>query len=102
VEDLLAEREIVVSYETIRQWCRKFGPLYARAVRRGQGALGDTWFLDEVFVTTQGRRQYLWRAVDQDGDSLDILVQKRRDRQAAERFFRKLLKGAISFGSVDI
>ena len=55
VEDLLAERGIVVSYETIRQWCRKFGPPYARAVRRGQGELGDTWFLDEVFVTIQGR-----------------------------------------------
>jgi putative transposase len=93
VEVLLAERGIVVSYETIRQWCRKIGPPYARAVRRAQGALGDTWFLDEVFVTIQGRRQYLWRAVDQDGDTLDILVQKRRDRQAAERFFRQLLKG---------
>ncbi len=55
--------------------------------------LGDTWYLDEVFVKIQGQRQYLWRAVDQDGDTLDILVQKRRDRRAAERFFRKLLKG---------
>ena len=92
VEDLLAERGIIVSYETVRQWCGKFGPSYARAVKRVQGVLGDTWFLDEVFVTIQGRRQYLWRAVDQDGDTLDILVQNRRDRKAAERFFRKLLK----------
>ena len=93
VEDLLAERGIIVSYETIRQWCGKFGPSYARAVKRRQGTLGDTWYLDEVFVTIQGRRQYLWRAVDQDGDTLDILDQRRRDRRAAERFFRKLLKG---------
>ncbi len=93
VEDLLAERGIIVSYETVRRWCGKFGPSYARAVKRVQGVLGDTWFLDEVFVTIQGRRQYLWRAVDQDGDTLDILVQNRRDRKAAERFFRKLLKG---------
>ena len=96
IEDLLAERGIIVSYETIRQWCGKFGPSYARAVKRRQGTLGDTWYLDEVFVTIQGPRQYLWRAVDQDGDTLDILVQRRRDRRAAERFFRKLLKGQES------
>ncbi len=93
VEDLLAERGIIVSYESIRQWCRKFGPAYARALKRRQGRLGDTWHLDELFVTIQGRRQYLWRAVDQDGDVIDILLQLRRDRRAAERFFRKLLKG---------
>lgn len=93
VEDLLAERGIIVSYETIRQWCGKFGPLYARAETRRQGTLGDTWYLDEVFITIQGRRQYLWRTVDRDWDTLDILVQRRRDRRAAERFFRKLLKG---------
>ena len=63
-------------------------------LRRGRGRMGDTWYLDELFVNIQGRRQYLWRAVDQDGDVLDILVQSRRDRQAAARFFRKLLKGA--------
>ena len=93
VEDLLAERGIIVSYETVRQWCRKFGPAYARRLRRRQGRLGDTWFLDEVFVTINGERQYLWRAVDQDGDLIDILVQPRRDGRAARRFFRKLLKG---------
>ncbi len=93
VEDLLAERGIVVSYETIRQWCRKFGTEYARNLKRRGGRLGDTWFLDEVFVNIQGQRQYLWRAIDQDGGVIDILVQPRRDRKAAERFFRKLLKG---------
>ena len=93
VEDLLAERGVIVSYETIRQWCRKFGPEHARKLFRRQGRLGDTWHLDELFVTIQGQGQYLWRAVDQDGDVIDILVQLRRDRRAAKRFFRKLLKG---------
>ena len=93
VEDLLAERGITVSYESIRQWSKKFGPKYARRLKRQVGRLGDTWYLDEVFVSIQGQRQYLWRAVDQDGDAIDILVQPRRDRRAAERFFRKLLKG---------
>ena len=92
-EDLLAQRGVAVSYETIRQWCRTFGPTYARSLRRQRGRLGDTWHLDELFVTIQGQRQYLWRAVDQDGDVIDILVQSRRDRGAAARFFRKLLKG---------
>src|SRR2546428_5907133 len=74
-EDLLAQRGITVSYETIRQWCRRFGPAYARILRRRQGRLGDTWYLDELFVTIQGCQRYLWRAVDQDGDVIDILVQ---------------------------
>ena len=93
VEDLLAQRGITVSYETIRQWCRKFGTEYARKLKRREGRLGGTWYLDEVFVNIRGQRQYLWRAVDQDGDVIDILVQPRRDRRAAERFFRRLLKG---------
>ncbi len=93
VEDLLAQRGIVVSYETIRQWCEKFGQDYAAKLKRRQGRLGDTWHLDEVFVTIRGQRQYLWRAVDQDGDLIDILVQPRRNCRAAEKFFRKLLKG---------
>ena len=93
VEDLLAERGITVSYETIRHWCRKFGAEYARTLKRRRGRLGDTWHLDELFVNIRGQRQYLWRAVDQDGDVIDILVQPRRDRRAAERFFRRLLKG---------
>ncbi len=66
VEDLLAQRGITVSYEAIRFWCFKFGPEYARSLKRRQGRLGDTWYLDEVFVTIRGERQYLWRAVDQD------------------------------------
>jgi putative transposase len=93
VEELLAKRGVFVSYETIRQWCRKFGPQYARNLRRRQGRLGDVWHLDEVFVNIQGKRHYLWRAVDQDGDVIDILVQKHRNAHAAKRFFRKLLKG---------
>ncbi len=92
-EDLLAQRGITVSYETIRKWYRTFGPAYARTLRRRRGQMGDTWYLDELFVNIQGRQQYLWRAVDQDGDVIDILVQSRRDRRAAERFLRKLLKG---------
>ncbi len=92
VEELLAKRGISVTYETIRQWCQKFGPDYARKLKKRQGRLGDTWHIDEVFVTIQGQRQYLWRAVDQDGDVIDILVQRRRNQQAAERFFRRLLK----------
>jgi putative transposase len=93
VEDLLAKRGVIVSYETIRQWSRKFGAEYARKLKRREGRLGDTWHLDELFVMIQGERQYLWRAVDQDGDVIDILVQPRRNRRAAQRFFRKLLKG---------
>ena len=93
VEDLLAKRGVVVSYETIRQWSRKFGAECARKLKRREGRLGDTSRLDELFVTIQGERQYLWRAVDQDGDVIGILVQPRRSRREAERFFRKLLKG---------
>ncbi len=92
VEDLLAERGITVTYEAIRQWCRTFGLAYARRLRHRRGRQGDTWHLDELFVKIQGRQQYLWRAVDEDGDVLDILVQSRRNRWAAKRFFRKLLK----------
>ena len=92
VEDLLAQRGIIVSSEAIRLWCGKFGLDYARKLRRRQGRLGDTWFLDEVFATIRGQRHYLWRAVDQDGDVLDIFVQRRRDAHAARRFFRRLPK----------
>ena len=93
VEDLLAERGVTVTYEAIRQWCRKFGLDYARRLRHRQGRQGDTWHLDELFVRIQGRRQFLWRAVDEDGDVRGILVQSRRDGRAAARFFRKLLTG---------
>ncbi len=88
----MAERGVIVSYETIRCWCLKFGPQYAKSIRRKQGRLGDIWHVDELFVRIQGRRVYLWRAVDQDGDVLDILVTRRRDKRAAKRFFRKVLK----------
>ena len=90
-EDLLAQRGVTVTHETIRPWCQRFGPVYARRLWRRRGRLGDTWHLDEVFVTIQGRQQYLWRAVDEDGDVLDILVQSHRNRRSAVRFFRKLL-----------
>lgn len=93
IEDLLAERGVIVSYESIRRWCLKFGPLYRRVLKRREGRLGEDWYCDEVFISINGERLYLWRAVDQDGDVLDILVQPRRDRTAAERFFRKILKG---------
>jgi len=79
VEELLAKRGIIVTYETVRQWCRTFGPQYARSLRRRQGRLGDVWHLDEVFVNIQGQRHYLWRAVDQDGDEIDIVVQRYRN-----------------------
>jgi putative transposase len=92
-EELLTERGLTVTYEIVRQWCQKFGPNYARKLKKRQGRLGDIWHIDEVFVTIQGQRQYLWRVVDQDGDTIDILVQRRRNQQAAERFFRRLLKG---------
>ena len=93
VEELLAERGITVTYETVRQWCRKFGPAYARKLKKRQGRLVATWHLDEVCVPIQGEPQYLWRAVDQDGDTIDMLVQRRRNTQAAVRFFRRTLKG---------
>ncbi len=91
-EDLLAERGITVTYETIRQWCLTFGLDYARRLRSRRGRQGDMWYLDEVFVRIQGRQQLLWRAVNEDGDVIDILVQSRRNQRAAVRFFRKLLK----------
>jgi len=93
VEDLMLARGVVVTYETIRSWCAKFGPDYAARLRRWRPRPGDKWHLDEVFVKINGTTHYLWRAVDQHGDVLDILVQSRRNAVAAKRFFRKLLKG---------
>ena len=92
IEELLAIRGIQTSYESIRRWCLKFPAQYYKILRKKQGRLGDLWYLDEVFVSIGGKRQYLWRAVDQDGDVIDILVQSRRDKRAALRFFRKLFK----------
>ena len=93
VEDLLAQRGVDVSYETVRRWCLKFGPKYAARAKRRQLRLGDRWHLDEVFIRIGGRQHYLWRAIDQDGDVIDILVQAHRDQRAAKRFLRKLVKG---------
>jgi putative transposase len=92
VEEMLAMRGVSLSYETIREWCLKFGQTYANGLRRKSPRPGDTWPLDEVFLKINGRLHYLWRAVDQDGGVLDILVQSRRDKKAAKKFFRKLLK----------
>jgi putative transposase len=93
VEELLFARGIIVTYEAIRKWCLKFGQPYANLLRRRRPRPGDKWHLDEVFLTIHGERHYLWRAVDQDGYVLDILVQRRRNKAAAKKFFRKLLKG---------
>ena len=89
---MLAMRGVVLTYETVREWCLKFGQSYANNLRRRSPRPGDTWHLDEVFLKVNGRIHYLWRAVDQDGDVLDILVQSNRDKKAAKKFFRKLLK----------
>lgn len=89
---MMAARGIEVTYETIRAWCTRFGPEYARRLRQRAPRAGDKWHLDEVFVTIGGVQKYLWRAVDQHGNVLDILIQKRRDGKAATRFFKKLLK----------
>jgi putative transposase len=93
VEELLAERGVLLTYEAVRYWCRKFGQAYANQLRRRRPRPGDKWHLDEVFLTIHGERHYVWRAVDQDGHVLDILVQRRRDKRAAKKFFHKLLKG---------
>jgi putative transposase len=93
VEELLTVRGINVTYETIGQWCLKFGQSYANQLRKRRAQPGDKWFIDEVFLKINGAPHYLWRAVDQHGNVLDILVTSKRDKQAAKRFFRKLLKG---------
>ena len=93
VEELMAERGVILTYEAVRYWCRKFGQTYANELRRRRPRPGDKWHLDEVFLTIHGERHYLWRAVDQEGHVLDILVQRRRDKQAAKKFFRRLLTG---------
>jgi putative transposase len=86
-------RGVAVSYESIRRWCAKFGQAYANQLRRRRPHPGDKWHLDEVFVKINGITHYLWRAVDQHGNLLDVLVQSRRNAKTAKRFFRKLLKG---------
>jgi putative transposase len=93
VEEILAVRGVSLSYEAVREWCLKFGQTYANGLRHKSPRPGDRWHLDEVFLKINGGLHYLWRAVDQDGDVLDILVQTKRDKTAAKKFFRKLLKG---------
>ena len=93
VEELMLQRGVVVSYETIRQWCAKFGQVYANRLRRRRARPGDKWHLDEVFIRINGTIHFLWRAVDQHGNVLDVLVQSRRNALAAIKFFRRLLKG---------
>jgi transposase-like protein len=92
VEDLLAERGILVSYETVRRWVKYFGPTIAAELRRRRPKPHSTWHLDEVFSTIDGRLVYLWRAVDAEGEVLDVLVQSKRDKRAALKLMRKLLK----------
>ena len=92
VEELLAERGLDLSYETMRRWVLKFGPVIARRLRRRRPRPSDRWHLDEMVVRIAGKRMYLWRAVDQEGEVLDMLVQRRRDSRAVLRLMRKLLK----------
>ncbi|MGF6878034.1 transposase-like protein [Paraburkholderia sp. MM5477-R1] len=92
IEQLLFERGIVVTYETICCWCEKFGAVFARQARAARPKPGSTWHLDEMFVTLRGEPYLLWRAVDEHGAELDVLVQKRRDKAVAKSFFRRVLR----------
>src|ERR671927_1780532 len=92
VEDLLAERGLDVSYETVRRWVRKFGPVFAKRLRRSHPKPSRWWHLDEMVVRIAGETVYLWRAADHEGEVIDILVQRRRDRKAAVKLMRKLFK----------
>ncbi|MCX4404379.1 IS6 family transposase [Streptomyces sp. NBC_01764] len=102
VEELMLRRGVIASYETVRRWCAEFGQAYANGLRRRRPRPGDKWHLDEVFVRINGELKYLWRAVDQDGNVLDILVQNRRDKAAARRFFRRLMKKTRSVPRVVV
>ena len=92
IEDLLAERGIIVTRESIRLWCIKFGALYAKRLKRKHRGYGDTFYIDEVFIKINGKQHYLWRAVDQDGEVVDVYLQAKRDGAAAKRFFKRLLR----------
>jgi transposase-like protein len=98
VDDLLAERGLDVSYETVRRWVLKFGPLFARELRHRRPRPTARWHLDEMAVTISGRRFWLWRAVDDEGEVLDLLVQRRRDKAAAAKLLRKLADQHHLFG----
>ena len=90
VGDLLYKRGVIVSYETVRSWVRKFGHLSAKVIHRDRPAPSDKWHLDEVVITIHSKKYWLWRTIDSQGNVLDILVQSRRNTKAADRFFRKL------------
>ena len=92
IEDLLAERGIIVTREAIRLWCIKFGAIYTRRLKRKHRGYGDTFYIDEVFVKVNGKQYYLWRAVDQDGEVVDVYLQAKRDGVAAKRFLKRLLR----------
>ena len=92
IEDLLAQRGVTVSREAIRLWCIKFGAIYTRRLERKHRGYGDTFFIDEAFVKINGKQHYLWRAVDQDGEVVDVFLQAKRDGAAAKRFFKRLLR----------
>ena len=95
IEELLFERGVSVTYETIRCWCDKFGKGFAHRVKTARRKPGNTWHLDEMFVTLRGEPYLLWRAVDEHGAELDILVKKRRDKAAAKRFFKRVLRSGL-------
>ena len=95
VEELLLARGVVVSHETVRSWCARFGPDYAKKLRRRRARPGDKWHLDEVFIRINGTIHYLWRAVDQHGNVLDILVQSRRDAKAADKHHEKCPRNGL-------
>jgi len=92
IEDLLAERRIIVTRESIRLWCIKFGAIYTRRLKRKHRGYGDTFYIDEVFVKINSKQHYLWRAVDQDGKVVDVYLQAKRDAAAAKRFFKRLIR----------
>ena len=92
IEDLLVERGITVSREAIRLWSIKFGVIYSRRLKRKHRGYGDTFYIDEVFIKINGKQYYLWRAVDQDGEVVDVYLQAKRDGAAAKRFFKRLLR----------
>src|ERR1700743_3885279 len=96
VEEMLAARGICVSYETVRQWAKKFGKTFSEQIRQRAPARGDKWHMDEVVVSIAGEQHWLWRAVDQNGFVLDVLIQRRRDSGAAQQLMRKLLKSAVT------
>ncbi len=92
IEDLLAQRGVIVTHESIRLWCNKFGSKYASRLRKRHQGYGDAFFIDEIFIKIGGKQHYLWRAVDQDGEVVDVFLQNRRDANAAKRFFKRILK----------